>query len=283
MTARKSQTESMNLSTSLGQGGSQTLASSSAVPQKRKGSAQVKFYAVKAGYIPGVYLSWKECEQNISGFRGAACEYVIFGMTFTNIASSPTVKSFPTREEADAYMAGGEISSKSTQNFSQIEKFYGVAKGRIPGVYTDWATAQEQITGWKFPKYKKFATRAEAEEFVHSGGNVSAEPTLSKASGNLGKNDPVRDGSIPEDDISTTHDTKRPKNAITGHESSAKLGFDIMSELEKDILDPVSPRDTTKTSQAGAIRIHTDGSSLSNGQYGARAGLGVYFGPGDSR
>src|SRR5277367_21013 len=145
-------------------------------------------------------------------------------MNFTNVASSPTVKSFPTREEADAYVAGYEISSKSTPASSQAEKFYGVAKGRIPGVYTDWTTAQEQITGWKFPKYKKFATRAEAEEFVRSGGSVSAEPTLSKDSENLGRNGPVRDGSILEDDIPTTHDTKRPKNAITGHESSAKLG-----------------------------------------------------------
>jgi ribonuclease HI len=73
MMARKDQTESINPSTN------QALASSSTVPQKRKSSPQVKFYAVRAGHTPGVYLSWKECEQNISGFRGAACEYVILG------------------------------------------------------------------------------------------------------------------------------------------------------------------------------------------------------------
>lgn len=173
-------------------------------------------------------------------------------------------------------MAGDEISS-------QVEKFYGVAKGRIPGVYTDWTTAQEQITGWKFPKYKKFATRAEAEEFVRRGGNASAEPTLLKSSENLGGNGPVRDGGVLGADISAAPDAKRPKNAITSHEGSVKFGFDGMSELEMDILDPVSPRDNTKPSQTGVIRVHTDGSSLSNGQYGARAGLGVYFGPGDSR
>lgn len=74
MMARKGQAESMNSSTNLSQAGSQALASS-IIPQKRKGSPQVKFYAVKVGHIPGVYLSWKECERNISGFRGAACEY----------------------------------------------------------------------------------------------------------------------------------------------------------------------------------------------------------------
>lgn len=204
-------------------------------------------------------------------------------MNFTNVASSPTVKSFPTCEEADAYVAGCEISSKSTQASSQAEKFYGVAKGRIPGVYTNWTTAQEQITGWKFPKYKKFSTRAEAEEFVRSAGNISEEPTLLKFSEDLGRNGSLADGGTVEDDFSAARNAKRPKNAITSYGGSAKLGYDIMSELERDILDPVSPRDTTKTSQPGLIRIHTDGSSLSNGQYGARAGLGVYFGPGDPR
>lgn len=33
----------------------------------------------------------------------------------------------------------------------------------------------------------------------------------------------------------------------------------------------------------GMLRIYTDGSSLSNGQEGAIAGVGVYFGPKDSR
>jgi ribonuclease HI len=261
----------------------QASTSSSTAPQKRKGSLQIKFYAVKAGHNPGVYLSWKECEQNISGFRGAACEYSYIGeMTSTNLASSPIVKSFPTREEADAYVAGRASSSKLTQSSSQVEKFYGVAKGRNPGVYTDWATAQEQITGWKFPKYKKFATREEAEKFVRSGGNVSADPTLLKSSINRGRIGSVTDEDLVEDDVLAPRKAKRAK-ATNSHEGSAKFGYDIMSDLEKDILDPVGPGDTTLPSQRGVIRIHTDGSSLSNGQYGARAGLGVYFGPGDPR
>jgi ribonuclease HI len=180
-------------------------------------------------------------------------------------------------------MVGREIPSKSTQPSSQVEKFYGVANGRVPGVYTDWATAQKQITGWKSPRYKKFATKAEAEEFVRSGSNVGEDPSSLKSSESLGRDGPMPDGGILEDDFPAARDAKRTKNTISSYEGSAKLGYDIMSELERDILDPVSPRDTTKMSQTGVIRIHTDGSSLSNGQYGARAGLGVYFGPGDPR
>src|SRR5277367_4049607 len=142
-------------------------------------------------------------------------------MNFTNVASSPTVKSFPTREEADAYVAGYEISSKSTPASSQAEKFYGVAKGRNPGVYTDWATAQEQITGWKFPKYKKFATREEAEKFVRSGGNVSTDPTLLKSSINWGRIGSMTDEDLVEDDVLAPRKAKRAKTT-NSHESSAK-------------------------------------------------------------
>ena len=93
----------------------------------------------------------------------------------------------------------------------------------------------------------------------------------------------MADGDPVEDDFSATRDAKRPKNTNPAMKAPPSLDTITMSDLEKDILDPVSPRDTTKTSQTGVIRIHTDGSSLSNGQYGARAGLGVYFGPGDPR
>lgn len=46
------------------------------------------------------------------------------------------------------------------------EKYYAVGHGRIPGVYENWTDAQQQITGYPHPVYKKFPTRAEAEEFI---------------------------------------------------------------------------------------------------------------------
>jgi hypothetical protein len=32
-----------------------------------------KYYAVRTGVKPGVYLSWPECQAQISGFKGAQC------------------------------------------------------------------------------------------------------------------------------------------------------------------------------------------------------------------
>ena len=49
---------------------------------------QKKFYAVRAGRAPGVYDTWAQCQKQTSGFSGAV------------------FKSFPTREEAAAFVKG---------------------------------------------------------------------------------------------------------------------------------------------------------------------------------
>jgi ribonuclease HI len=34
----------------------------------------MKFYAVRAGHKAGVYHSWADCKEQITGFKGAVCE-----------------------------------------------------------------------------------------------------------------------------------------------------------------------------------------------------------------
>ncbi len=46
------------------------------------------------------------------------------------------------------------------------KKFYAVAVGRIPGIYTDWPAAEAQVKGFAGAKFKGFASRAEAEEWL---------------------------------------------------------------------------------------------------------------------
>lgn len=43
------------------------------VKRKRRPGEQ-RYYAVRAGKIPGVYLSWAECQAMTNGFAGANCE-----------------------------------------------------------------------------------------------------------------------------------------------------------------------------------------------------------------
>ncbi|MBQ9232579.1 MAG: ribonuclease H family protein [Lachnospiraceae bacterium] len=48
----------------------------------------MKFYAVRKGRTPGIYMTWPECQAQTNGFKGAE------------------FKSFETREEAESYISG---------------------------------------------------------------------------------------------------------------------------------------------------------------------------------
>lgn len=41
--------------------------------QKRKRPTEKKYYAVKIGKVPGVYDTWDECLQQVTGQKGAQC------------------------------------------------------------------------------------------------------------------------------------------------------------------------------------------------------------------
>lgn len=59
----------------------------------------MKYYAVKKGRKPGIYATWAECQEQTKGFSGAV------------------FKSFPTKEEAEAYCSvelGEEVNSNFT-------------------------------------------------------------------------------------------------------------------------------------------------------------------------
>ena len=51
-----------------------------------------------------------------------------------------------------------------------MKYFYAVQKGRHPGVYENWSDCQREVTGAAGAVFKKFKTRAEAEEFVKGDG-----------------------------------------------------------------------------------------------------------------
>lgn len=46
------------------------------------------------------------------------------------------------------------------------KKFYAIATGRKPGIYTSWPDAQAQVMAFTGARYKGFASRAEAEDWL---------------------------------------------------------------------------------------------------------------------
>ncbi|KAI1506556.1 ribonuclease H [Biscogniauxia marginata] len=125
--------------------------------KKRKADPKAqKFYAVRAGFNPGVYLTYAECQEQTAGFAGAL------------------FRAFENREDAVAYAAGKKVPSAADGE----EKFYAIARGREPGIYTDWESASLVLKGSKAPKFKKFPTRAEAVEYIRTHGDEAAQEAI---------------------------------------------------------------------------------------------------------
>jgi ribonuclease HI len=62
-----------------------------------------KYYAVRIGRSPGIYLKWQECQQQTNGFSNAK------------------FKSFTRRIDAESYLKGGQTQSKSTKTRVSIK------------------------------------------------------------------------------------------------------------------------------------------------------------------
>ncbi|KAG8626059.1 hypothetical protein KVT40_006460 [Elsinoe batatas] len=241
-----------------------------ATGQKRKRGTEPKFYAVYRGSKPGIYHDWNECRAQITGFKGA-----IF-------------KSFPTHEEAAAFVANGMDAKTSSRG---PQKYYAVASGRVPGVYTTWDEASAQITGNVKPKYKAFPTRAEAEEFVRQGQGKSTNGESAPADGAGAKGTPKKKkkgresaGSGEETGGYGPGEGPLPADAEDFFDPSVKLDpktGKVEFKTEKELR--ATKLQAKEMSDDGMLRIWTDGSSRGNGTEHAIAGVGVYFGPGDKR
>ncbi|KAH7270569.1 ribonuclease H-like domain-containing protein, partial [Fusarium redolens] len=138
--------------------------------------------------------------------------------------------------------------------------FYAVAVGHVPGIYATWDEAQPQVIEVAGPKYKRFTTQEDAEQFIRE--NASSETCRA-----LG--------------ISRGQDSSQEYTgaAFEPVETSTKR-----AKAEPTPAPKAAPRAEPSCEESGnLLKIWTDGSSLANGQADSRAGLGVYFGPNDKR
>lgn len=213
---------------------------------------------------------------------------------FRKVILTPhTVKAFQSLHEAQAFIEGKSLATNSNPG---EQKFYAVASGLVPGVYTEWTQAQAQIRGVKKPKHRKFNTRAEAEAFVAAarkangsdpGKHTSPEEEIRRLIiQNSAPGLQVHGTYTPVDKDGNPYEIGRrplPPGVEDGYDPNVKLAPDgvIVERTEEE-------KNKTKMmvrerDPPGMLRIYTDGSSLRNGQAGARAGVGVFFGPQDPK
>ncbi|BFZ55370.1 hypothetical protein PYCC9005_002410 [Savitreella phatthalungensis] len=126
---------------------------------------------------------------------------------------------------------------------SAAPKFYAVARGRSTGIFTAWSTVQPLVHGYSGAKYASFKTRAEATNFL-------TNPTYTGRS------------------VESRANPASLRGTASSGRSAGLLGGKVLTDQD---LPSRCDQDTTI--------IWTDGSSLSNGKYGARAGYGCYFQP----
>ena len=218
------------------------------------------------------------------------------------------VKSFSTLTDAERFVAGENPVQGNISGLSPSLKFYAVKNGRVPGIYTDWPSAQEQITGWQKPKHRCFTTHAEAQRFLDEDERRASDSPAVEADG---ISVTYHAADVPTELELQQPANKKAKKGANGTKTSvpeydeadyepgtaplpsdSEDGFDpnivLDAETGKIVYKTREQRQATKPrpsgiSQTEPIRIHTDGSSLGNGTAGAFAGVGVYFGPGDKR
>ncbi|XP_053663175.1 ribonuclease H1-like [Anopheles marshallii] len=148
---------------------------------------------------------------------------------------------------------------------SRAMPFYAVAKGRQVGIFATWPECQAQVNGFTGARFKKFTTKAEAQQFITthagSGDNTGSVLTANKQP-------------------STNWKGKRSASSSSTFASCSK-------QAKKTILLEEVPVPVRKKVQYGEhnflqdndgfVHVYTDGSCEGNGTAQAAAGVGVYF------
>ena len=91
-------------------------------------------------------------------------------------------------------------------------KFYVVWQGKVPGIYTNWADCQAQVSGFGAARYKAFATRQEAEAAFAAGPEAYIAPRRAKAGDGVKTTKPGTRGKVnePLNPPDYRHDTVLP-------------------------------------------------------------------------
>ncbi|EPY53908.1 ribonuclease H Rnh1 [Schizosaccharomyces cryophilus OY26] len=159
--------------------------------------------------------------------------------------------------------------------------YYAVARGRKTGIFNSWDDTVPNVSGYANSRYKKFKTLEEAKAFCKSEGCNSSPLNPSLTASSYSKSRPSRPSYSPYS-YSQKPSYSSNKNGLSSENESSTKHTSLAKPYSPSRPSVPSPYHK-KTGASNPEIVYTDGSSLGNGKFGAAAGCGVYFGPGDPR
>ncbi|RXK40451.1 hypothetical protein M231_02284 [Tremella mesenterica] len=141
-----------------------------------------------------------------------------------------------------------ELSGHPTRADLAMPVYYAVGVGRQPGIYPTWDECSAQVHKHPGAKYKKFNSKAEAQEYIDTW--QSSKPSV-----------PI---------------SKPPDSIVPNTRTTSPSAYANINSLPDDLKQLV--KHGYMFSPKGRLVVYCDGSSLGNGQEGAAAGLGVFWG-----
>ena len=112
-----------------------------------------KFYAVKKGKKTGIFSTWDECKEQVTGFKGAV------------------YKSFKTLSEAEAFLERNEEKKENIEGVDGVYAYIDGSFDRINGIYGSGVVI---VDGDKKHEYKHAGNREDYAQLHNVAGELEA-------------------------------------------------------------------------------------------------------------
>lgn len=222
------------------------------------------FYAVANGRTPGVFLTWAECEKSVKDFPGAK------------------FRKFTSEQEAKDFCKGSGSSKTFAKSTTKSISSTLSTKSKYSDVSFDSDSGSESEQEVKPKSKTTYSSSKKPPTLVNNFVSTRAEEEAIKANINFDTSD-----SESDDEPKSTKQAAKPKAKTP--KVAPKVSVDDSDEEDSDNLDTIMKKlsGSTCSSELGDfvpdITVYTDGACIDNGKTGAKAGIGVYFGPEDPR
>ncbi|KAJ3294335.1 hypothetical protein HK104_003680 [Borealophlyctis nickersoniae] len=278
------------------------------------------FYAVKVGRVPGIYGSWDECKAQTHQFKGAvykawetleqAERYVGVAEAGASAGEKPgtgkrqeanpvgQVRNPIATEHSEKPVSEGSLASgapepiprkprqRKSKDASDMEVSTEPASVSPPEKRKKRKTVIVKITDGGDSDSSSISPDQSPPSSGSKKKRKSRKLVIDLPSSESSESSSSATGAKAKSSAASTHTSKKRKQKKVRSSSTSPDTSDFGDEADvaaclaaAEVFDNIPPGATSLP----ALEVYTDGSCQGNGLYGARAGIGVFYGPGDPR